>query len=48
MGRDGVSCKSDLGLVRTDFFLQGGLDRANQLDPKGEFSLNHHCGESRN
>jgi len=37
-----------LGPVRTDFFLQGGLDRANQLDPKEEFFLDRHCREGRN
>jgi hypothetical protein len=43
-GRDGCGYRGDLGERETEIFLRGGLDRANQIDRKGEFFLNEHSG----
>jgi len=34
-GRDGVSCKGDLGLVKTGIFSSKGLDRFLVICPSG-------------
>ena len=36
LGRDGGSCRGDLGLARSGLFLRSRLDRANQLEVAGE------------
>jgi hypothetical protein len=41
-GRDGASCKGDLGLPRRSIFLQSGLDEANHFEAITENQFSAH------
>ena len=43
VGRDGRVYRSDLGIARTEMFLQFGLDSPNHIDPVQEIRLNAHA-----
>jgi hypothetical protein len=49
VGRDGGSCKCDLGWVKTEIFLQAGLDRKFRTTPDGQISwrCDHRGGPMR-
>ena len=50
-GRDGGSCRGDLGLARSGIFLRAGLDRANHVEVVTEnqfFAHTCHLPDARN
>jgi hypothetical protein len=47
VGRDGRSCRCDLGGTKTEIFLQAGLDRKIETTPDGQISsIGWRCDEA--